>query len=458
MVRKTHFVSAVAIILLLPENTEALRLRGNGSVDLEDTDIGKPFSESDIPQIDSSAPHTRSRRRDQETSNTGERLYTICHGNANDTPPFYDLQKILKSDIAVHFDPKHATENVRPDALPGDEVVIGGEQGTVQEDCTVQFASKETPAEILSEYYAGILNCADHGYDFGMQMNHCVAGNDISVASLDRTPFHPDIPEGDCDVTDLGEITIICSDRDMDNGGLPRQAVVTPSRDNTVVMIQGDLGGTLYAELKAGETYSLDVGVAESIRDIEFCFLCGPIETAAPTEFSTQAQTIQLNTEVPTNLPTIEVIIEAPAGPPSTQFKGVLSCADRGFDFGLQMDHCVAANSMPFDALSRTPFHSTVQDPDACQMGNELGSFDVMCTEQDTENGGHPRKVVITPSVNATVMVQGEGGGLLFENLLGKSFFVISFTFVFDIFSSHIPFPLFQLDLPTFWNQDCHPV
>jgi hypothetical protein len=128
--------------------------------------------------------------------------------------------------------------------------------------------SSETPPR-----YPGYQNCREQGYDFGFQMENCVAGKEVQIDTLDQTPFREDVDQGTCQVSHLGGFKLVCTDRDMSNGGLPRTATITPDVD-TAVMIQGITGGILYRELTAGGTYRLEAGDSEAITDIEFCMKC----------------------------------------------------------------------------------------------------------------------------------------------------------------------------------------
>lgn len=109
-------------------------------------------------------------------------------------------------------------------------------------------------------------------------MENCVPGKEKEIDSLDQTPFKKGVDQGACQVSNVGGFDLVCTDRDMNNGGLPRRATVTPSVD-TAVIIQGSSGGVLYKDLKAGVTYTLDAGLSEPITDIEFCMKCNKKKT-----------------------------------------------------------------------------------------------------------------------------------------------------------------------------------
>ena len=85
-----------------------------------------------------------------------------------------------------------------------------------------------------------------------MQLEYCVPGQDITVDNLGQTPFRAGIDQASCRVNNIGTFTIACSERDMDSGGLPAKATITPSF-NSAVMIQGEHGGTLYESMVAGK-------------------------------------------------------------------------------------------------------------------------------------------------------------------------------------------------------------
>ncbi|CAB9515042.1 expressed unknown protein [Seminavis robusta] len=303
-----------------------------------------------------------------------------------------------------------------------------------------------------SVYYEGFLDCAERGYDFGYQMENCVPGNAIPFDNLFRTPFHAGVDRGTCQITNLGDFNLVCSDRDMEDGGLPRTATVTTSVD-AVVMIQGENGGTLYTDLQAGDTYILGVGDNDAISDIEFCFRCPSVSvtaedtsTYAPTTSPTFTPTIAITgsptasgTEAETNVAT-QVATEATStaaptegqtssptesptsaptdkpGPPGERYSGTLDCADRGeFDFGFQLEYCVPGKELKIDALDQTPFKKDV-DQATCLVSN-LGNFDLQCSDRDMNNGGLPRKATFTPHVDTAVLVQGNSGGTIYRDL-----------------------------------------
>lgn len=133
---------------------------------------------------------------------------------------------------------------------------------------------------LTSVPYDGFMDCAQQGYDFGMQLEYCIPGEKLSVDNLGQTPFKTGVDEGTCQVNNIGTFKTTCTERDMASGGLFSKATITPSFDTSVLM-QGDDGGTLYKDLKAGKTYTLDISGGSddappnAIREIEFCFSCG---------------------------------------------------------------------------------------------------------------------------------------------------------------------------------------
>ena len=243
----------------------------------------------------------------------------LCMGAERNADIFYFSILVPASTVKTILEISDSTGH-RPNALPGDTVMIDGKQARVNADCTVTFATKNPTAVP----YSGLLDCAGVGFAFGMQMEKCVAGNDIRIEDLHQTSFRSGADRNSCGTSEaVGSLSVLC----YSDSGLPTEAVITPAID-THVMVQGETGGSLYPDLKAGETYSLETGKSGSIRSVEFCFSCQTSgrstvattntgSTSRPTVDPTSVPTFQ-PTEAPTEAPTTHLPTYHPTSSPST--------------------------------------------------------------------------------------------------------------------------------------------
>lgn len=125
--------------------------------------------------------------------------------------------------------------------------------------------------DVPCDAFDGNIKCEEmEGYDFGYKMDGCDSNGDgvfnhlgMELVDQDKT----------CAIGDVGSFDITCA---VPDGNQWKDAIITPTVD-AVVKVKGGNGGTLYTDVKAGETYTLRTGSGsryKAISHIEFCFKC----------------------------------------------------------------------------------------------------------------------------------------------------------------------------------------
>ena len=124
--------------------------------------------------------------------------------------------------------------------------------------------------EVSCNEYESNMNCEALGYDFGYKMDGCQSEFDGVFERLELTDQTETCDLGNMHV---GAFDVACSIQD---GSQYKAATIVATVD-TVVKVKGGDGGTLYTDLKAGETYTLKTGEGANymaISHMEFCFKC----------------------------------------------------------------------------------------------------------------------------------------------------------------------------------------
>jgi len=151
-----------------------------------------------------------------------------------------------------------------------DDPVDPAEPATPEDDEEEDICQTVEGHTVPCEVYDGSFNCEALGFDFGFKMDKCQPTGDGPFQNLDKTDETPTCAVGNYNI---GHFDIDCANPDGDSF---KDAIITPSVD-TVVKVRGENGGTLYTDIKAGETYTLQTGkdsAYDAISQVEFCFKC----------------------------------------------------------------------------------------------------------------------------------------------------------------------------------------